>query len=111
MITAVARSPDRDTDVFDIVTGVLQGDTLESFLFILNLDYIHRTSIDLNKWFLAEKCKKLMIFCKIYDIWSIRRWPDTSHKHISPSEIPIAYWSQSEYTENSEHVFWTSRAN
>ena len=40
------RSPDGDTEYFDIVAGVLQGDTLASYLFILCLDYVLRTSID-----------------------------------------------------------------
>ena len=40
------RSPDGDTDYFDVVTGVLQGDTLAPYLFIICLDYVHRTSID-----------------------------------------------------------------
>ena len=32
--------------VFDIVPGVLQGDTLAPYLFIFYLDYVLRTSID-----------------------------------------------------------------
>ena len=40
------RSPDGDTDYFDIVAGVLQGDTLAPYLFIISLDYVFRTSID-----------------------------------------------------------------
>ena len=40
------RSPDGETDYFDIVAGVLQGDTLAPYLFIICLDYILRTSID-----------------------------------------------------------------
>ena len=40
------RSPDGDTDDFDIVAGVLQGDTLFPYLFIICLDYVLRTSID-----------------------------------------------------------------
>ena len=40
------HSPDGDTDYFDIVTGVLQGDTLAPYLFIICLDYMLRTSID-----------------------------------------------------------------
>ena len=40
------RSPDGDTDYFNIVAGVLQGDTLAPYLFIICLDYILRTSID-----------------------------------------------------------------
>ena len=40
------RSPDGDSEYFDIVAGVLQGDTLAPYLFIISLDYAHRTSID-----------------------------------------------------------------
>ena len=35
-----------DTLYFDIVAGVLQGDTLTPYLFIICLDYVLRTSID-----------------------------------------------------------------
>ena len=35
-----------DTDYFDIVAGVLQGDTLAPNLFIISLDYLIRTCID-----------------------------------------------------------------
>ena len=40
------RSPDGDTDYFDIVAWVLQGDTLAPYLFIICPDYVLRTSID-----------------------------------------------------------------
>ena len=40
------RSPDGDTEYFNIVAGVLQGDTLVPYLFIICLDYVLRTSID-----------------------------------------------------------------
>ena len=42
------RSPDGDTEYFDIVAGagVLQGDTLAPYLFIICLDYVLRISID-----------------------------------------------------------------
>ena len=39
-------SPDGDTEYFDIVAGVLQGDMLAPSLFIICLDYVLRTSID-----------------------------------------------------------------
>ena len=39
-------SPDEDTDYFNIVAGVLQGDTLAPYLFIICLDYVLRTSFD-----------------------------------------------------------------
>ena len=41
-------SPDGDTAFFEIISGVLQGDTLAPFLFILCLDYILKTSVDIN---------------------------------------------------------------
>ena len=49
------RSPDGDTDYFNIVACVLQGDTLAPYLFIICLDYVLRTSIDKIK----EKSFKL----------------------------------------------------
>ena len=48
-------SPEGDTDYFDIVAGVLQGDTLAPYLLIICLDYGLRTSI--NK--LKDNCLKL----------------------------------------------------
>ena len=39
------RSPDGDTDYFDILSRVLQGDTLVPYLFIICLDYVLRTLI------------------------------------------------------------------
>ena len=35
-------SPDGDTDFFEILAGVLQGDTLAPFLFVIALDYAMR---------------------------------------------------------------------
>ena len=42
-------SPDRDLDFFNIVAGVLHGDTLAPYSFIICLDYILGTSTDLIK--------------------------------------------------------------
>ena len=42
-------SPIGDTYLFDIITGVLQGDTLSRYLFIINLHYIQQTSFDLMR--------------------------------------------------------------
>ena len=39
-------SPDGDSEYLDNVAGVLQGDTLAPYLFIICLDYVLRTSID-----------------------------------------------------------------
>ena len=43
------RSPNGDTDFFDIVAGVLQEDTLASYLFIICLDLRASTLVDLMK--------------------------------------------------------------
>ena len=52
------RSPDGDTDYFDIVAEVLQGDTLATYLFIICLDYVLRTSIEKIKQNGFELTKK-----------------------------------------------------
>ena len=40
------RSPDCDTEFFEITAGVLQDDTLAPFLFIICLDYILKKALD-----------------------------------------------------------------
>ena len=54
-------SPDGDTEYFDIVAGVLQGDTVAPYIFIICLDYVVRTSIDKireNSFELTKKRKR-----------------------------------------------------
>ena len=46
---AKVRSPDGDTDFFEILAGVLQGDTLSPYLFIICLDYALRTALGSNQ--------------------------------------------------------------
>ena len=43
---AKVLSPDDETDIFDIIAGVLQGDILAPFLFIIVLDYVMRQAVD-----------------------------------------------------------------
>ena len=40
------QTPDGETDTFPIIAGILQGDTLAPFLFILVVDYVMRVSVD-----------------------------------------------------------------
>ena len=42
-------TPDGETESFDILSGILQGDTLAPFLFIIVFDYIIRISVDTMK--------------------------------------------------------------
>ena len=46
--SATIITPDGHTDFFNILAGVLQGDTLAPFLFIIALDYALRLSLDAN---------------------------------------------------------------
>ena len=45
-IKAKVKSPDGDTDYFDILAGVLQGDTLAPYIFVIVLDYAMRQAIE-----------------------------------------------------------------
>ena len=61
------RSPDGDTEYFDIVAGVLQGDTLAPYLFIICLDYVLRTSIDKikeNGFELTKKRRRMSMYLR-----------------------------------------------
>ena len=60
-----AHSPDEDTDYFNIVPGVLQGDTLAPYLFIICLNYVLRTFIGEMKdnGFKLTKGRKQKIPC------------------------------------------------
>ena len=86
---AMGCSPDGDTDFFNIVTEVFEGDTLALYLFILCLDYLFRTSINLireNGFALkkADKRSKNCNRCRLCRLFS------TSHKYNSTSRIPTA---------------------
>ena len=45
----MVRSPERYKQYFKITTGVLQGDTLAPFLFIICMDHILKNSLDENE--------------------------------------------------------------
>ena len=72
--------PNRDTDYFNIVARLLQGDTLAPYLFIICLDYVLRTSIDLmkeNGFMLAKKrnrrypAQTIMVTEYVDGIWQV----------------------------------------
>ena len=56
------RSPDGDTEYFDIVAGVQQGDTLAPYLFIICRDNVLTTSIDKIKETASSWLRKEMEF-------------------------------------------------
>ena len=86
------RSLDGDTEYFDIVAGVLQGDTRAPYLFIVCLDYVLRTSIDKikRKRFRADKEKKQKVPRKNNYRRRLRRWYSDSGKYIQPSRNTTA---------------------
>ena len=84
-----ARSPDGDTDYFDIVAGVLQGDTLAPYLFITCLDLEHQL-INQRKQFRADKKKKQRVPCKNNYQRRLHRWHSDSGKCTRPSQNPTA---------------------
>ena len=82
---AMVRSPDGNWDFLNIVAGVLQGDTLETYLFIICLDYVLRTSIGLVKNGFTLKHKKQRISYRNYNRCRQRIWSSASWKYINPS--------------------------
>ena len=64
------RFPARDRDHFDIVGSILQGDSLVPYPFIICLDYVFRTSIDIikyNRFKLAKEWSRKYITQRITD--------------------------------------------
>ena len=80
------RLLDGDTEYFDIIAGVLQGDTLTSYRFIICLDYVFRTSIDKirGKWLRADKEKKQKVPRKNNYQRLLRRWHSVTGEYTRP---------------------------
>ena len=79
------RSPDEDIDFFGIVAGVLQGDILPLYLFIICQDSALRMSIDLvkeNGFTLKKKKGKKQTIPRInYYGRRLRRWHSAPGKY------------------------------
>ena len=75
---AIVRSSDGGIEVFNIVGGVLQEDTLAPYM---------------PKWRKEngfQKDQKQKISIRNYDRRRLHRWPSASRKYTSPSLIPVA---------------------
>ena len=56
ILLAQVITPDRETDIFEIIASVLKGDTLALFLFIIALDYALREATrDTSIGFMLQK--------------------------------------------------------
>ena len=78
----MVRSPDGDTDFFDISAGVLQGDTLAPYIFIICLDYVLRKALDKNNelgFTLAKRKSKRYPARKITDADNADNIPAAQH--------------------------------
>ena len=79
---SMVRSPDGDTDFFDISAGVLQGDTLAPYIFIICLDYVLRKALDKNNelgFTLAKRKSKRYPAMKITDADNADNIPAAQH--------------------------------
>ena len=65
---SIVRSFDGNADFFDIVVRILQGDTLAPYLFILYLDYVFQTSVELIKTGFIFKRQDIYIYILPYFI-------------------------------------------
>ena len=92
------RSPDGDTDYFDIEAGVLQGDTLAPYLFIIWLDYVLRTSIDKikeNGFELTKKKKRSRRYPQNNYRRRLHRWHSDSGRWNPPKPKPYCIvWNE-----------------
>ena len=72
--------------------GVLPGDTLAPYLFIICQDYVLRTSIDTikNKRLRADKEKKQKVPRKNNYRRRLRRWHSDTGKYTQPSQNTTA---------------------
>ena len=84
------RSPDGDTEYFDIVAGVLQGDMLAPYLFIICLDYVLRTSIDKIRENGFELSEKRKYPAKNNYRRQLSRWHSDTGKYTQPSRSTTA---------------------
>ena len=84
---AMVHSPDDDTDFFNIVTGVLQGDILVPYLPRLSTLNINRS----NKrkcLYTKKKSKEYTKLCRNYKRHRLHRQSSDSCKYTYPSWIP-----------------------
>ena len=79
---SMVRSPDGDTDFFDISDEFLLGDTLASYIFLICLDYVLRKALDKNNelgFTLAKRKSKRYPAMKITDVDNADNIPTAQH--------------------------------
>jgi len=105
--TAKVRSPDGDTEFFEILAGVLQGDTIAPYLFIICLDYNrYKCSSHINRptktpGLSTEKTLLQEISCNLCNRRWLCWWPSVSFKYHLRCKHP------SSCTKTSSFRNWT----
>ena len=81
------RLPDVDTDIFEIIAGVLPGDTFPPYLFIICQDWMLRMSIDLMKEnsFILKKARS-----RRHPVQTITDADYADGKYTHLGQIPVA---------------------
>ena len=93
------RSPDGDTDDFDIVAGVLQGDPLAPYHFIICLDYVLRMSMDLMKGNRFKLAKERSRRCPVQTITDADYADDIALPENTPAQAKSL-----QHTRNQQQV-------
>ena len=91
------RCPDGDTDYFVIVAGVLLGDTLAPYHFIICLDCVLWTSID--------KMKENALS------WQRKEAEDAPNKQLRTPTTPMAYcfWKMHPLKPKPRYIVWNEQ--
>ena len=106
--------PDGDIDYFDIVVGVLQGDTFAPYLFIICLDYVLRTSIDLmkeNGFKLAKERSRITDADYINDIALLANTPAQAETLLYSLKWAIGGIGLHVNADKTEYMFFNQRGD
>ena len=97
-IMTLYKNTMKTRDYFDIIVGVLQGDTLAPYFFIIRLGYVLRTSIhEMKDNGLKLTREKLKVPCTKNYWRGLRRWHSTSGKYVRPSRYPATEFGTRSY--------------
>ena len=111
------HSPERDTDYLDIIAGLLQGDTLAPYLFMICLDYELRMFIDIMKDNGFKLSKKKIPRTNNYgqnyadDIVFLANIPTQVETLLHSLERAVVCIGLHVYTDKTEYMCFNQRGN
>ena len=108
----MVRSFDSDTDFFDIIAGVLYGNTLAPYLFIICLDYTKKATKDLilenSLAFKKKRENAQMISLRNTDIHKSHKWPRILV--TTPAEVEFFPKLNSFYVNSNKFFYFKEEA-